>query len=193
MTERHRDGSPSDDPLADWATKVLPRAVAYARTLLRRSADAEDVVHDVLCRLLRHEEYDLVNDGEKLLFRSVTNACINRTVRRKRIVSLDAADDGEPSLASSLAQSKAPDPSETASADELHEAIGRGLAELPAMQRAAIELKAMGHSLKTIAETLSVSPSNAGVLVHRARRALALRLGNRLDGNLIHFGNLNHG
>jgi DNA-directed RNA polymerase specialized sigma24 family protein len=59
----------------------------------------------------------------------------------------------------------------------LQEAIGRGLDELPLAQRAAIELKGMGHSLQEIAEALGVTPSNAGVLIHRGRQALARRIG----------------
>ena len=52
------------------------------------------------------------------------------------------------------------------------------------MQRAAVELKAMGQRLKTIAETLDVSATNAGVLVHRGRKRLRESLGARLPGDL---------
>jgi RNA polymerase sigma-70 factor (ECF subfamily) len=59
----------------------------------------------------------------------------------------------------------------------LQEAIARGLDELPPTQRAAVELKSMGHSLQEIAEALGVTPSNAGVLIHRGRQTLARRIG----------------
>ena len=47
------------------------------------------------------------------------------------------------------------------------------LLRLPETQRAALELKSLGHSLQDIADALGVSPSNAGVLVHRARQAMS--------------------
>jgi len=174
---------PRDETLDAWASRVVPRAVAYARTLTRRPSDAEDVVHDVLCRLLDHKEYDLIADGEKLLFRSVTNACINRATRRREMASLDQAFDAETGW-SVVVQSKAvADPVDRAIANELNDAIGRGLARLPAMQRAAVELKSLRYSLKEIAQMLNVSASNAGVLVHRARKALAEVLSPMLSAN----------
>lgn len=45
--------------------------------------------------------------------------------------------------------------------------------QLTVEQRAALELKSMGYSLAEIARAVEVSESNAGVLVHRARRAVA--------------------
>lgn len=177
MAERMGGGGREQQALDAWAVNVIPRAVAYARTLLARQDDAEDVVHDVLCRLLGHREYDLMKDGQKLLFRSVTNACINKSTRRRNLVSLDGAADGNAGWADTLASAATPDPADLAIAGELRTAVGRGLAELPPMQRAALELKSMGHSLKVIAEMLEVSVSNAGVLIHRARKTLADHLG----------------
>jgi len=176
MTGALRMAGNSDKEVEAWAGRVIPRGVAYARTLLGRAADAEDVVQDVLCRLLEHEEYDLANDGEKIFFRSITNACINRTQRRRDIVSLDAPFEDDTPFSAVVASRRAEDPVEAASAAELREAVEEGLALLPPMQRAALELRAMRYSLNEIARMLSVSASNAGVLVHRGRRQLAERL-----------------
>ena len=156
--------------------EVIPKAVAYARSLLAAPQDAEDVVHDVLCRLLNHPEYDLPADGQRLLFRSVTNACINRWQRRKVILSLDGRQEDRSSLGQMLESSKATDPVETVMRREEMEQVGEALKQLPPMQRAAVELKALGHSLKEIAAHLNVSASNAGVLIHRGRKALSERL-----------------
>ena len=61
-----------------WVEYYLPRGLAYARSLLRDSHAAEDVVHDCFCRLLaKRDVYDLPKDGFKPLLRSITNACIN--------------------------------------------------------------------------------------------------------------------
>jgi len=67
---------------------------------------------------------------------------------------------------------------------ELENAVAAALAELPVPQRAAVELRSLGHSLVEIAEILSVSHSNARVLLHRARQALALRLQSFLKENV---------
>ncbi len=174
----------AEDQLDAWIKRIAPRAVAYARTLLDRPGRAEEVVQGVFLRLLEHSEYDLLNDGEKLLFRSITNACINQTTRREELRSLHAeAEDGW-SLMAALESPDSPDPVETALSEELLSAVRAGLAELPPMQRAAVELKATGSSLKQIAETLEVSPSNAGVLVHRGRKRLKAKLGAQLPGEL---------
>jgi len=182
MTGAPRMAGNSGREVEAWVGRVIPRGVAYARTLLGRSADAEDVVHDVLCRLLQHEEYDLPNEGEKIFFRSITNACINRTQRRRAIASLDAPFEDDTPFSAVVASKRAEDPVEAASAAEVREAVGRGLALLPPMQRAAVELRAMRYSLQDIARMLNVSASNAGVLVHRGRRQLAGRLAPFLPG-----------
>ncbi len=173
-----------DAPLDAWIRRLAPRAVAYARTLLRRPDRAEDVVQEVMLRLLEHKEYDLLADGEKLLFRSVTNACINATTRRREMMSLEAEKAEGFCLADVLASVAEPDPAHAAEERELMERVEQALRALPPMQRAAVELKAMGHTLRQIAETLEVSASNAGVLVHRGRKRLRQRLGTRLPAEL---------
>lgn len=154
------------DAIADWVSATLAGAVAYARSLLGDPAAAEDVVHDCYCRLLRKQgEYDLPRDGAKLLYRSVTNACINVAQRRRELLSLDGP-----------VPDAAADPAAVAAATELERAIAIGLARLPVAQRAALELKSLGHSLQEIGEALGLTPGYAGVLVHRARAALAEEL-----------------
>jgi RNA polymerase sigma-70 factor (ECF subfamily) len=156
--------------LEAWAREVLPRALAYARSLLRDPIQAEDVIQECLLRLLRHADtYDLPRDGVKILFKAVSRLCLNEQSRRRAFVSLSAG--------LSLADTDQPSPEEVAIGHELEEEIAEGLAALPEMQRAALELRALGQSKEEIAEILEVSPSNAGVLVHRARQALAVHLG----------------
>jgi RNA polymerase sigma-70 factor (ECF subfamily) len=159
-----------------WVRQTLAGAVAYARSLLRDPIAAEDVVHDCFCRLLRRADvYDLPRDGTKLLYRAITNACINHTQRARRIDSLDDGETGE-RIADRLADERAAGPPEEAVGSELEVAMNRGLGRLSVMQRAAIELRALGHSTEDIADTLGLSATNAGVLLHRARKALAAEL-----------------
>ena len=183
MAERLHGRRQKDGSIEEWAARIIPRAVAYARTLVARSSDAEDVVHDVLCRLFDHKEYDLIADGDRLLFRSITNACINRTVRRREMLSLDNAFEDGTGWSVVVRSNRSSDPAELAIAQELNTAIEEGLAALPAMQRAALELKSMSYSLNEIAHILNTSGSNAGVLVHRARKTLSEELSPMLSSN----------
>src|SRR5215203_5002824 len=73
-----------------WVEATLAGAVAFARSLLRDPAAAEDVVHDCFCRLLRRADvYDLPRDGTRLLFRAITNACIDASRGRGPVESYD--------------------------------------------------------------------------------------------------------
>ncbi len=170
--------------LDEWIRRTAPRAIAYASLLLPRAASAEDVVQEVYLRLLQHSEYDLPRDGEKLLFRSVTNACINATTRRRELLALDRGDEDGFRLLDTLADDSEADPADVAASRELMREVEAELARITPMKRAAVELKALGKSLKEIAEVLDVSVQNAGVLVHRGRRELKERLGESLPGAL---------
>ena len=165
-----------------WVLENWSSAVAYATSFLRDRASAEDVVHDCFYNLLRNAgRYDLPRDGTRLLFRSVTNECFKRNSRGKATVSLSLfEDDG-----AGIADTSVPEPSLVAMTEELREAIAKALARLPLPQQAALKLKSMGHSLHEIAQILEVSVPNAGVLVHRARRALADQLSDHVGGNAI--------
>jgi len=114
-------------------------------------------------------------NGTKLLDRSTTNACINHT---RRVRPIGRLEDGEPGerIADRLADPRAGDPTDEAVASELDAASRRGLRRLSVMRRAAIELKAIGHSLEDVADTLGLLSTNAGVLLHRGRKALAAEL-----------------
>lgn len=154
----------------------LPRALAYARTLLRDTAAAEDVVQDCYCRLLdKAAVYDLPGEGIKILLRAITNACIDRKSRERVLLSLEVEHE-------QVCESRSPSP--------LHEAIGRelaarievALAGLPVGQRAAVHLSSLGYTLPEVAELLGTSHANARVLVHRGRKALEQSLGPFLFG-----------
>jgi RNA polymerase sigma-70 factor (ECF subfamily) len=151
------------DDLDAWVLATAADAVAYAASLLRDRTAAEDIVQDCYCRLLQKSAvYDLVNDGRKLLFRSITNACLNHNTRQRPALSLHGRDEDGGSRPESEVLRR-----------ELEQAVADGLARLPKQQRAALELKSLGHSLQEIGDMIGVSAGNAGVLVHRARQVLA--------------------
>jgi RNA polymerase sigma-70 factor (ECF subfamily) len=166
-----QDNDAPPDSLDHWVRQTWPRAVAYARSLLRDRPAAEDVVQDCYCNLLRKAaDYDLLRDGVRLLMKAVSNACFKRNARERPMTRLDAmGTDGR--------RIDLPDcgtqPPRAALDAELERAVEDGLARLPQTQRAAIELKSLGHSLAEIAEILDVTPTNAGVLIHRGRQELA--------------------
>jgi RNA polymerase sigma factor (sigma-70 family) len=156
-----------------WVLRTAARAVAYATSLLRDPVQAEDVVQDCYCRLLRKAAvYDLPRDGVKLLFKAISNACINVCTRRPPVVSIGsrAEDDGR---AWETEDQRTQPPDQILMFRELEQAVRDGLARLPVQQRAALQLKSLGHSQQEIAESLNTTTTNAGVLVHRARQAMA--------------------
>ncbi len=170
------------DPSGDrdaWLLATLPRALAFATSLLRDRGLAEDVVHDCYVRLLQKAgTYDLPRDGTKLLFKAITNACVDRNYRDRTLLSLEFEGGG----ASPIADSKTPEPHALASHRELEAAVADSLGRLTLAQRGAMELKSLGYSLAEIAEALGTSPTNAGVLVHRARKLMADHLARFLEG-----------
>jgi RNA polymerase sigma-70 factor (ECF subfamily) len=156
--------------------------LAYATSLLRDRGLAEDVVHDCYVRLLvKADTYDLPRNGTKLLYKAITNACIDKNYRDRRMLSLEVEGIGESAETPSPADWRACDPHELAAHRELEEAVAVELGQLTVAQRGALELSSLGYSLDEIAEALSTSPSNAGVLVHRARKLLAGRLARFLE------------
>ena len=169
-------GSFGDDVRA-WLAECLPRAIVYARSLVRDAGEADDVVQECVYRLLkRSASYDLPRDGSRLLFRAVTNECINRTTRGPDLVSLDAVNEEGQSRGSTLADPHMTPPLDVVLTDELRRLLDEALDHLPVAQRAALELKSLGHSLEEIAEALSITANHAGVLVHRGRRAVRKRV-----------------
>jgi RNA polymerase sigma factor (sigma-70 family) len=172
-----RDTNEPDCPEA-WVKATWPRAIIYARSLLRERSAAEDVVQDCLCNLLRRADaYDLPRDGVRLLMTSISHACLKKNTRGRPVLSLTGDDDGpiDPTDTAAL------EPPRVVLHAELESAIAAGLARLPERQRAAVELKALGHSLAEVADILGVASSHAGVLVHRGRQALAEQLAPYLE------------
>ena len=165
------------DEVDAWIAERVQRALAYAITLVRNRTDAEDIVQDCYLRLLaKSQQYDLPRDGTKLLFKAITNACINHVQRRPPTVGLQAAEHASGADRRSLADRPGTEPDRRAMRQEIEEAIAAALAELPVMQRAVVELRRLGHSLIEVAEMLEISHANARTVLHRARRTLAARL-----------------
>jgi RNA polymerase sigma-70 factor (ECF subfamily) len=160
--------------MAEWVLSTLPNALAYATSLVRNRDLAEDLVHDCYCRLLQKASvYDLPRDGLKILLRAITNAAIDLQGRRQALQSLDVPEDNGVPVVAEVADRRVEEPVVEAMTRELEQALETGLAQLPVVQRAALQMKSLGHSMQEIAETLGVSANHAAVIVHRARQSLA--------------------
>jgi RNA polymerase sigma-70 factor, ECF subfamily len=169
---------PTEAELDEWIRTSTPRAVAYARSLLTRKGEAEDVVQECYCKLLaKVGKYDLLADGTKLLMTAITNACFNLNSRRKPVVSMTGDSDHQ----LELADDREVPPDLLASGNELNTAMNEALAKLPQQQRAAVELKAMGYSQAEVGQMLKTTTSNAGVLIFRGRQLLSQLLANYLE------------
>ena len=167
-----------------WVLETAPRAMAYARSLLRSPEEAEDIVHDCYCRLIaRRDVYDLPRDGLKLLLTAISNACINQRTRRRPMFRLSFGSSAEDERQDDPPDPRSVPPDQRLEYTELSEAVAAGLQQLPPQQRAALELKALGHSQQEIAEILDTTPTNVGVLVHRGRQRLAEWLGPHMGGD----------
>src|SRR4029079_16434889 len=105
------------ESLHSWVLATLPQALAFATSVLRDPALAEDVVHDCYCRLLQKAlVYDLPRDGLKILLRSITNACIDHKGRQRPVLSLDAVQERKQDRESGLVNRSAVDPPQQAMA-----------------------------------------------------------------------------
>ena len=111
-----------------WILATLPRTVAYATSLLADRTLGEDVVHDCYVRLLeKADTYDLLEDGTKLLYKSITNACIDRNYRDRRLLSLEVEHGADPGAIRPGGETRCSDPQELAAHRELEEAVAIGL------------------------------------------------------------------
>lgn len=175
----------SDDELDAWVVQTVQRALAYANSLVRNRAEAEDIVQDCYGRLLaKSAEYDLPRDGTKLLMKAISNACLNLVQRRPPVVSWEIAERSSAVDRKSLSAAGESGPQQQAMQAELQSAVDVALQELPVVQRAVVELRSLGHSLADVAEMVDVSEGNARVLLHRARQTLVIRLQPFLQENL---------
>lgn len=171
--------------MESWITLALPGAVAYAASLLGNRGQGEDVVQDCLCRLLAGgARYDLAQDGRKLLFKSITNACLNHKSRSRESLSLDELGRSDTSASWEIEDETALEPPELVIAEEVRFAITEGLQTLPIRQRSVLELSSFGYRSVEIAEMLAIPPEHVRVILMRARKAMLAFLNARFLGGI---------
>jgi len=137
---------------------------AYAATLLRDRAAAEDVAAAAFERAYRRQgRYDARKGSPRAwLFGIARNAALDELRRRKRVAA-----------AALPIPSAEPDPGEAAELADQKQAVRIALGKLGARERELIALKYHAElSNAEIAEVIGVSVTNAGTLVHRAMTKL---------------------
>ena len=168
---RRGDVAAFDALFRRWAAPLL----RYLERMVRDAALAEELVQEAFLRVhTARERYEPRARFSTWLYQIATHLALNelrRPRQRDPHSSVDA--EGGPTLVSRGAASD-----DLAHARHLGEAIDRELSALPERQRAALWLSAVeGLSYAEVAEALDVSPQAVKALVHRARSALAEKLG----------------
>lgn len=169
--------------LEAWVRLNTGPGLAYAKSLLRDHHQAEDIVQDCLCRILaRAAEYDLISDGRRILFRSITNACINHSTRFRLVTGLEDEENGGDYQ---VADHREQQPVDQLVFQETSQRVEAILAMLPVEQSAALQMKSVGCSQEEIARELGILPNHASVLVFRARKFVEKQLGGLMEGQIV--------
>lgn len=131
----------------------------FARSILQRRDDAEDVTHDTLERLWRRREgLDVCRNLEAFAMTAVRNGCYDR-LRRVQTM-------GEEALSNLRTDGEA-------GRNEAAEVIAEAMRQLPAKQRATLHLKDIeGYETREIAEMFGVEENQIRTILSRARKSL---------------------
>ena len=138
--------------------KRLSLLLGYAYSFLGRKEDAEDVVQDVMVRLLDRPIFmTFMRNPDAFLIRSVRNACID-FIRVRKIQTSDF---------SGLEAAGSPDSWSD------HDMLRAAMAMLPEKQRTVVYLKDIaGYPTEEIARMFSVSDNQVRTTLSRARKSL---------------------
>ncbi len=152
------------------------RFIYYVRSLLKGTAkmDAEDVVHDVLIKILERADLPAPDFLAAYIYRSLRNRAIDYVRTRKPTLSLDAESDEGGGKLIDLLQDLKPNALEVLQTQEGKEQLFEALEALNEMEREVIiahELE--GVPFKELAQMWSV-PLNT-LLSHKSRAMMKLK------------------
>lgn len=160
-----------DDDFRSFVARERQRFVAYVRSLAAETAelDAEDVVHDVLVKIVERKETALsVDNLVAYVYRSLKNRVIDLARTRKPTVSLDAEMGESSGTFADVLEDAAPGVLETLQSIEGRRALFEGLERLSDIERRVIVAHEFeGVPFKVLARDLGI-PQNT-LLSHKAR------------------------
>lgn len=167
LLRRAREGD--EEARAELVRRVYPLVLRWARVGTGERADAEDVAHDALVRVLRGLG---TFRGEarftSWLYRVVRNVALDRNERRKR--RLGREEDGE---AAAWLPTRDPGPDRMAERADLLERIRAAFMALPPRQREVFDMAELqGLTSPEIAERLDIAPASVRVTLLNARRSV---------------------
>lgn len=148
----------------------LPKIFGYVTRRISDRDEAEDLTSNIFLRVLEHiKSFNPEKSSFKTwIYTIATRMMIDyfRTHGKRKHADLETAE---------LVSDTAKNPHEEVKTNEDKKRVHRVIDELPERHQKIIMLKYFSDlSLNEIAETLSVTPNNAGVMVHRALEAFEL-------------------
>jgi RNA polymerase sigma-70 factor (ECF subfamily) len=156
MTEQQ----PQNDELIRLLTTLRPGLHRYCARMLGSAFDGEDVVQDVIAKLLVSPPDATIERPENWVFRIAHNEALDALRRRKRLSDLNV----DMNLAELRDMESAAD-TELAVHASLHT-----ISQLPIVQRSAIVLiDVLEHSIDEVAMILGVTPAAVKSALHRGR------------------------
>jgi RNA polymerase sigma-70 factor (ECF subfamily) len=148
--------------------------------MLRDGAEAEDVSQEVFLRMHRSiDSYDPTRPLAPWVSRTTYHACLRRLQTAARRA---GRPEGEPALADAI-DPGAPSPEQAAEASEAAALLARAVAELPAQDRALLDLRYReGLSDAEVAEATGMPVNTVKTRIFRARARLRAWLAPLLSG-----------
>jgi len=149
-----------------WVTTHQHDAWSLARHLLRNDSEAQDATQEAFVSLWTHRDSVDPSRVKPWLMRVLRNECFDRLRRRRPEVNLDQSE-----------TEASEDPVMEIQQEQLSSWLMAAIATLAEPYRSLVVLRDMQQlSYEAIAETLSLSPSQVKVYLHRARKDLREQL-----------------
>jgi RNA polymerase sigma-70 factor (ECF subfamily) len=167
LAKRAKEGEEAFSVLYE---RYMSKIFAYVSRRVGNRADAEDIVSAVFMRVVENiKSYNSEKSHFKTwLYTIATNMMIDyfRTTKKRSHEDIEVAE--------GVAEAS-PGPASLARAQQNRELVHRVIAALPERHQQILLLKYFSDlSLPEIAETLDVTPNNAGVMINRALKSFQL-------------------
>ena len=159
----------SQDFFTETVLPIKNKLYRFALSITANNVEAEDVVQEVLVKIWqKKQDWDKVSNMEAWAMRMTRNLSIDKLrSKHKKVVELDISYNGSDNhTPEKIVQSK-----------DTFDHIKKLMAELPAKQRAAMQLRDIeGLSYKEISEALEIPLSQVKIYLFRARTAIRKKL-----------------